>query len=245
MSSCSGGPGCPRQRWDPAALPRPRGAFGPPRQRRRRRPPQQLGGVRARPARARAVRRSPRPRRSLRRPPRRHRRLPSCRRRPPSARRTRGTARAQHRRPDRAGLRVGGAPGRSRRARPVRACAGGRRRTEADGSAATGAGPKAPRLRPAGIDVTKISKDPAVVAAYQADPLVHHGKPTLGLGLGVVGQFAVLPERSRELRIPLLLQHRLPRRACRPCWHPPTGHHRRVGRQDRALVRRPLARDLQ
>ena len=55
----------------------------------------------------------------------------------------------------------------------------------------------APTLRPAGIDVTKISKDPAVVAAYQADRLVHHGKPTLALGLGIVGQFAVLPERAR------------------------------------------------
>ena len=38
----------------------------------------------------------------------------------------------------------------------------------------------APTLRPAGIDPTKISKDPAVVAAYRADPLVHHGNPTLG-----------------------------------------------------------------
>jgi alpha-beta hydrolase superfamily lysophospholipase len=65
----------------------------------------------------------------------------------------------------------------------------------------------APRLRPAGIDVTKISKDPAVVAAYQADRLVHHGKPTLALGLGIVGQFAVLPERARALTVPLLLQH--------------------------------------
>ena len=65
----------------------------------------------------------------------------------------------------------------------------------------------APRLRPAGIDVTKISKDPAVVAGYQADRLVHHGKPTLALGLGIVGQFAVLPERARTLTLPLLLQH--------------------------------------
>jgi acylglycerol lipase len=65
----------------------------------------------------------------------------------------------------------------------------------------------APRLRPAGIDVTKISKDPAVVAAYQADRLVHHGKPTLALGLSIVGQFAVLPERARDLTLPLLLQH--------------------------------------
>ena len=65
----------------------------------------------------------------------------------------------------------------------------------------------APRLRPAGIDVTKISKDPAVVAGYQADRLVHHGKPTLALGLGIVGQFAVLPERARDLTLPLLVQH--------------------------------------
>ena len=65
----------------------------------------------------------------------------------------------------------------------------------------------APRLRLAGIDITKISKDPAVVAAYQADRLVHHGKPTLALGLGIVDQFAVLPQRARHLTVPLLLQH--------------------------------------
>jgi acylglycerol lipase len=64
-----------------------------------------------------------------------------------------------------------------------------------------------PTLRPAGIDTTKISKDPAVVAAYQADPLVHHGKPTLGLSIGLFGQFDVLPGRARTLSIPLLLQH--------------------------------------
>jgi acylglycerol lipase len=64
-----------------------------------------------------------------------------------------------------------------------------------------------PKLRPAGIDTTKISKDPGVVAAYQADPLVHHGKPTLGLSLGLFSQFDVLPERARALTIPLLLQH--------------------------------------
>lgn len=64
-----------------------------------------------------------------------------------------------------------------------------------------------PTLRPAGIDTTKISKDPGVVAAYQADPLVHHGKPTLGLSLGLFSQFDVLPGRARSLTIPLLLQH--------------------------------------
>lgn len=65
----------------------------------------------------------------------------------------------------------------------------------------------APTLRPAGIDTTKISKDPAVVAAYHADPLVHGGKPSLGLSFALVNQFGVLPERARELRLPLLLQH--------------------------------------
>lgn len=65
----------------------------------------------------------------------------------------------------------------------------------------------APTLRPAGIDGTKISKDPAVVAAYQADPLVHQGNPTLGLSAALFAQFDALPERARGLRLPLLLQH--------------------------------------
>ncbi len=62
-------------------------------------------------------------------------------------------------------------------------------------------------LRPAGIDGTKVSKDPAVIAAYQADPLVYQGNPTLGLSASLFRQFGPLVERSRELRIPLLLQH--------------------------------------
>ncbi|MHA6792356.1 alpha/beta hydrolase [Pseudonocardia bannensis] len=65
----------------------------------------------------------------------------------------------------------------------------------------------APTLRPAGIDATKISKDPAVVAAYQADPLVYRGNPTLGLSSALFAQMEVLPERARGLRLPLLLQH--------------------------------------
>ncbi len=65
----------------------------------------------------------------------------------------------------------------------------------------------APTLRPAGIDSTKISKDPAVVAAYQTDPLVHHGNPTLALSSALFGQFDGLIERSRVLTLPVLLQH--------------------------------------
>jgi acylglycerol lipase len=64
-----------------------------------------------------------------------------------------------------------------------------------------------PTLRSKVVDLTKISKDPAVVAAYQADPLVHRGHPTLGLSLALLSQFDVLPERARGLTLPLLLQH--------------------------------------
>jgi acylglycerol lipase len=64
-----------------------------------------------------------------------------------------------------------------------------------------------PTLRPAGIDVTKISKDPAVVTAYQADPLVHQGKPTLGLMSALFDGFGRLVAAAPALRMPLLLQH--------------------------------------
>jgi acylglycerol lipase len=65
----------------------------------------------------------------------------------------------------------------------------------------------APTLRPAGIDASKISKDPAMYAAYRADPLVFDGNPTLGLSSALFAQFGVLPERSWRLRLPLLLQY--------------------------------------
>ncbi|MGH8966945.1 MAG: lysophospholipase [Actinomycetes bacterium] len=64
-----------------------------------------------------------------------------------------------------------------------------------------------PTIRLVGIDESKISKDPAVYAAFQADPLVHHGKPTLGLSSALVGQFDVLPARARDLHLPVLLQY--------------------------------------
>ncbi|MFP5073117.1 lysophospholipase [Pseudonocardia nantongensis] len=64
-----------------------------------------------------------------------------------------------------------------------------------------------PTLRPVGIDDSAISSDPAVVADYRADPLVHHGKPTLSLGAAIYAQMDSLPPRAVELRLPLLIQH--------------------------------------
>jgi alpha-beta hydrolase superfamily lysophospholipase len=64
-----------------------------------------------------------------------------------------------------------------------------------------------PTVRPVGIDTSAISSDPAVVADYDADPLVHHGRPTLALGAEIYRQMAELPVRAAELRVPLLVQH--------------------------------------
>ena len=64
-----------------------------------------------------------------------------------------------------------------------------------------------PTVRPVGIDTSAISSDPAVVDDYHADPLVHHGKPTLALGAAVYAQMDSLPARSADLRLPLLVQH--------------------------------------
>lgn len=65
----------------------------------------------------------------------------------------------------------------------------------------------APKLRPKVLDLDKISKDPEIVAAYHADPYVFHGNATLGLTKALLDRFDDLPERARELRLPVLLMH--------------------------------------
>ncbi|GAA4550903.1 lysophospholipase [Pseudonocardia xishanensis] len=65
----------------------------------------------------------------------------------------------------------------------------------------------APTLRLAGIDAADISKDPEVVAAFHADPLTWKGYPTLRLGAGMFGIMDEVVARSRELTLPVLLQH--------------------------------------
>lgn len=52
-----------------------------------------------------------------------------------------------------------------------------------------------------------ISKDPAVVAKYDADPLVYHGKIPAGLGGAMLTQMAVFQRRLPELTMPVLVLH--------------------------------------
>lgn len=65
----------------------------------------------------------------------------------------------------------------------------------------------APGVRPQGLDASAVSRDPAVVAAYLADPLVYSGKVSAGLAGALFGAIDRFPARFAELRLPLLVMH--------------------------------------
>ena len=52
-----------------------------------------------------------------------------------------------------------------------------------------------------------VSRDPAVVAAYNADPLVHHGKLPAGVGKALLSVGETMPRRAAALTAPLLVVH--------------------------------------
>ena len=68
-------------------------------------------------------------------------------------------------------------------------------------------GKLAPGLRPEALSADAISRDPAVVAAYVADPLVYNGKMTAGVAAALLEAMERFPSRFAELRLPILLQH--------------------------------------
>ncbi|MFY2859100.1 lysophospholipase [Mycobacterium sp. THU-M104] len=57
------------------------------------------------------------------------------------------------------------------------------------------------------LDIDAISRDPAVVAAYQDDPLVYHGKVPAGIGRALVRVGETMPQRAPALTAPLLVVH--------------------------------------
>jgi len=57
------------------------------------------------------------------------------------------------------------------------------------------------------LDVDAISRDPAVVAAYNEDPLVHHGKVPAGIGRALLQVGETMPQRAPALTAPLLVVH--------------------------------------
>jgi alpha-beta hydrolase superfamily lysophospholipase len=57
------------------------------------------------------------------------------------------------------------------------------------------------------LDVNAISRDPAVVNAYNADPLVHHGKVPAGIARALLTVGETMPQRAPALTAPLLVVH--------------------------------------
>lgn len=68
-------------------------------------------------------------------------------------------------------------------------------------------GAVAPGIPVQQLDSGLVSRDPAVVAAYNADPLVHHGRVPAGVGRALLKVAATMPQRAASLTAPLLVVH--------------------------------------
>ncbi len=64
-----------------------------------------------------------------------------------------------------------------------------------------------PRLGMLALDGSAVSRDSAVVAAYQADPLVNHGKVTAGLGIAIFDAMDRVMVEAGSLSLPMLIMH--------------------------------------
>jgi alpha-beta hydrolase superfamily lysophospholipase len=65
----------------------------------------------------------------------------------------------------------------------------------------------APGLPVEELPADAVSRDPDVVAAYIADPLVHHGKVPAGIIRALLGVGETMPQRAGALTAPLLVVH--------------------------------------
>lgn len=79
----------------------------------------------------------------------------------------------------------------------------------------------APNLGALKLPPEAVSRDPAVVRAYEQDPLVHHAAVPARTVAELLGAMAGFPEAVLKLRLPLLVQHGIadslvPVEPCRP-----------------------------
>ena len=65
----------------------------------------------------------------------------------------------------------------------------------------------APNLGTLALPASAVSRDPAVVAAYERDPLVYHGKVPARTAGEMVAAAASYPARAGEMKLPVLIQH--------------------------------------
>jgi acylglycerol lipase len=64
-----------------------------------------------------------------------------------------------------------------------------------------------PSLRLRKLDAATVSRDPAVVAAYEADPLVDRGKIYAGTAAAMVRATRTIDKHEADIRLPLLIMH--------------------------------------
>lgn len=64
-----------------------------------------------------------------------------------------------------------------------------------------------PGLPVENLPASAVSRDPEVVAAYEADPLVHHGRLPAGIGRALIGVGETMPRRAAAITAPLLVVH--------------------------------------
>jgi len=96
------------------------------------------------------------------------------------------------------------------------------------------AGPMLAPPKTSPVDATALSRDPAVVRAFETDPLVHHGpipEPTVA---ALSEEIATFEARAPELTLPLLLMHGYADRLADP--ETSRAFHRVVGSDDKILV---------
>jgi alpha-beta hydrolase superfamily lysophospholipase len=74
-------------------------------------------------------------------------------------------------------------------------------------SIAKAVGAIAPGLPMQALDSSAVSRDPAVVNAYNTDPLVYHGKVPAGIGRALLRVGETMPQRAPSLTAPLLVVH--------------------------------------
>jgi alpha-beta hydrolase superfamily lysophospholipase len=57
------------------------------------------------------------------------------------------------------------------------------------------------------LDSSAVSRDPDVVAAYRADPLVHTGKMSARLAAEMLDTMAMVQDSAKRITLPLLIVH--------------------------------------
>jgi acylglycerol lipase len=92
----------------------------------------------------------------------------------------------------------------------------------------------APRAGLIALDASLVSRDPQVVAAYRADPMVHHGKLPARTVAELIAAGRRFPEVVAEIRVPTLIMYGSEDRLCPPSGSVMLGE--RIGAADITVV---------